>query len=130
MKSFINYFIRYEILVNLAIVVIAIFGVIALTGLTSSFFPEQDVSFIVVEAVFPGASPEEVEEGITLKVEDNLKGITGIDRVTSTSTEATANVRVELTEDADANVVLQDVKNAVDRISSFPPDLERIVVFE
>ena len=130
MKNFINYFIRYEILVNLAIVVIAIFGVIAATSLTSSFFPEQDVQFIIVEAVFPGASPEEVEEGITLKVEDNLKGITGVDRVTSTSTEATATVRVELTESADANVVLQDVKNAVDRISSFPPDLERIVVFK
>ena len=130
MKSLINYFIRYEILVNLAIVVIAIFGVIALTGLTSSFFPEQDVQFIIVEAVLPGASPEEVEEGITLKVEDNLEGITGIDRVTSTSTEASANIQVELTEDADVNVVLQDVKNAVDRISSFPPNLERIVVFK
>jgi len=130
MRRFINYFIRYEILVNLAIVVITIFGIFALKSLTSSFFPEQDVKFIIVEAVFPGASPEEVEEGVTLKVEDNLKGITGIDRVTSTSTEATATIRVELTENADANLVLQDAKNAVDRISSFPPDLERIVVFK
>jgi multidrug efflux pump subunit AcrB len=130
MRKFIRYFVRHEILVNLAIVLIAIFGLISLTNLTSSFFPEQGVQFIVVEAVLPGASPEEIEEGITLKVEDNLQGITGVDRITSTSSAGTATIEVELLEKANPGQVLEEVKNAVDRINSFPPNLERIVVFE
>lgn len=130
MKNLIKYFIRYEILVNLAIVLIAIFGIISLRNLTSSFFPEQGLQFIIVEAVLPGASPQEVEEGITLKVEDNLQGITGVDRITSTSTSSTATIQVELLERANPDEVLQEVKNGVDRINSFPPNLERIVVFK
>ena len=130
MRNIIKFFVRYEILVNLAIVLIAIFGLISLRSLTSSFFPEQGVQFIVVEAILPGASPEEVEEGITLKIEDNLQGITGVDRITSTSTNSTATIEVELLEDAQPDQVLQEVKNAVDRINAFPPNLERVVVFE
>jgi multidrug efflux pump subunit AcrB len=130
MRRIIKYFARYEVLVNLFIVLIAIFGMIGLRNLTSSFFPEQGVQFIVVEAILPGASPEKVEEGITLKIEDNLQGITGVDRITSTSTNSTATIEVELLEDANPDQVLDEVKNAVDRINSFPANLERVVVFE
>jgi multidrug efflux pump subunit AcrB len=130
MKQIITFFIKNEILVNLAILLIIIFGVISASRLTSSFFPERDTQFIMVNAVFPGASPEEIEEGITLKVEENLEGISGIDRFTSTSTENSANIQVELLPEADPDEVLQEVKNAVDRISNFPPDMERIVVFK
>ena len=130
MKQIITFFIKNEILVNLAILLIIIFGVISATRLSSSFFPERDTQFIIVNAVFPGASPEEIEEGITLKVEENLEGISGIDRYTSTSTENSANIQVELLPGADPDEVLQEVKNAVDRISNFPPDMERIVVFK
>lgn len=130
MKNIIAFFIKNEVLVNLAILLIVIFGVISATRLTSSFFPEQDTQFININAVFPGASPEEVEEGIVLKVEENLEGISGIDRFTSTSTENNATISVELLPSADPDEVLQEVKNAVDRISSFPPGMERIVVFK
>ncbi|MFW6290606.1 MAG: efflux RND transporter permease subunit [Mariniphaga sp.] len=130
MKQIISFFIKNEILVNLAILLIVIFGIISATRLTSSFFPERDTQFIIVNAVYPGASPEEIEEGITLKVEENLEGISGIDRYTSTSTENSANIQVELLPEADPDEVLQEVKNAVDRIGNFPPEMERIVVFK
>lgn len=130
MKNVIKFFIRNEVLVNLFIILIIVFGVIAATNINSSLFPEQDPKFIVINAVFPGASPKEMEEGVTLKIEDNLEGISGIDRVTSTSSENNSNIRVELLPRADANEVLQEVKNAVDRIGSFPAGLERVVVFK
>lgn len=130
MKKVIEFFIRNVVLVNLCIILIIIFGVMSATSLTSSFFPEQDTKFINITAAYPGASPEEIEEGITLKIEDNLKGISGIDRVTSTSTENSASIQVELLPSAKPNEVLQEVKNAVDRISSFPPEMERVVVFK
>lgn len=130
MRRIIAFFIRNVVLINLTILLITIFGFLSVLNLTSSFFPKQETKFIIVEAVYPGASPEEIEEGITLKIEENLQGVSGIDRVTSTSSENAANIQVELLSTADADIVLQDVKNAVDQISSFPQGMERIVVFK
>jgi multidrug efflux pump subunit AcrB len=130
MKGIIRFFIHNVMVINLMLILITLFGIISATQLTSSFFPEQDTKFIIINAIYPGASPEEVEEGITLKIEENLQGVSGIDRVTSTSSENTANIQVELLSSADADVVLQDVKNAVDQISSFPENMERVVVYK
>ena len=130
MKKIIRYLVKHEVLVNLSILLILIFGLIALSKLGSSFFPERETQFIIVEATFPGASPEEVEKGIVLKIEENLQGITGIEQVKSTSQESFANIQVELLAKADENVVLQEVKNAVDRVSSFPAGLDQVVVFK
>ena len=130
MRCIIAFFIRNEVLINLTILLIVVFGYLSALNLTSSFFPKQKTKFIIVEAVYPGASPEEIEEGITLKIEENLQGVSGIDRVTSTSSENAANIQVELLSTADADIVLQDVKNAVDQISSFPQGMERVVVYK
>ncbi|UZR99942.1 efflux RND transporter permease subunit [Chondrinema litorale] len=129
MKNIIKFFIKNELLVNLLIALITFMGVLMASRMNSSFFPAQDEKFIVVEATYPGASPREVEEGIVLKIEDNLKSVTGIDRVTSTSSENTANIEIELELNQNADLVLQDVKNAVDQISNFPEDMERLVVY-
>ncbi|MFN6943811.1 MAG: efflux RND transporter permease subunit, partial [Cytophagaceae bacterium] len=77
-----------------------------------------------------GASPEEMEEGVVVKIEDNLRGITGIDRTTSVSMENSAVITVELELNADANVLLQEIRNEIDRIATFPPNLERLVVYK
>lgn len=129
MKKVITFFIKNELLVNTAIILVIIFGVAAMLNMNSSFFPTAPERFIIVEAVYPGASPREVEEGITLKIEENLKGVTGIDRVTSTSSENTARITVELYYGENADLVLQDVKNAVDQISNFPADMEKLVTY-
>lgn len=130
MRSLIQYFTKHVVLVNLGILLFILFGVLAASSLTSTFFPNRTVQFIIVEAVYPGASPIEIEEGVVLKIEESLEGTKGVDRVTSVSQENFATVRVELLPDQDPNVVLQEVKNAVDRISSFPVGLERVVVFK
>ena len=129
MKNIIRFFIKNELLVNLSIALVTFLGVLMASRMNSSFFPAQDEKFIIIEATYPGASPREVEEGIVLKIEDNLKSVTGIDRVTSTSSENTASIEVELELGQNADLVLQDVKNAVDQISNFPEDMERLVVF-
>ena len=66
-----------------------------------SFFPLFPTNVITITISYPGASPTEMEEGIVLKIEDNLKGIIGIDRVTSTSSENSAVITVETIEDFD-----------------------------
>ena len=87
MKKVISYFIKYHVAVNVIIIAFFIFGLVGAKSLKSSFFPLTDSKNILVSIVYPGASPQEVEEGIVLKIEDNLKGLQGVERVTSTSRE-------------------------------------------
>ena len=130
MKGIIRQFIRYPVLGNAIFLAIFLFGFLAFKGMKTTFFPEVPSHTIFVVASFPGASPEEIEEGITLKIEDKLKGVTGIERVTSVSQENTATITVELLQNYDVNVLLQEVSNAVDQISSFPAGLEKIRVYK
>ncbi len=106
-----------------------IFGAVAWNSLNSTFFPLIPERFIVINAIYPGASPEEIEEGVVNKIEENLKGVSGIDRYTSSSSENVATVTVEVLRDANSKEVLDDVENAVNQISSFPTGLEPVTVF-
>ena len=128
MRNIIAYFVRYPKTVNILILFFVVFGVAGIINLKSSFFPLIDSKFISINATYPGASPEEIEEGVVLKIEENLKGIIGITRVTSTSRENFGGILVETDDDYDIETILFEVKNAVDKVPSFPIDLEPIVV--
>lgn len=129
MRQFLGFFIKYPITVNVLLIGALIYGTVAWNDLNSTFFPLIPERFVVINAVYPGASPEEVEEGVVGKIEENLKGISGIDRFTSISRENSATITVEALRSADAQEVLNDVENAVNQISSFPAGLEPITVF-
>jgi multidrug efflux pump subunit AcrB len=130
MKRIIEFFARYPIWTNVLLFGVLLFGFIALSNLRYSTFPEIEPNQIIIQVLYPGASPEEVEEGVILKIEENLDGLDGIDRVTSTSSENIGVVNVETISGADMDKVLTEVKNAVDRISSFPLGAEKPVVFQ
>ncbi len=130
MDRIIRFFTKNVVLVNFSILVIIVFGLMSAANMTSSFFPEREPQFIVVQAVYPGASPLEMEESIVLKIEENLEGISGVERITSYTEENRSTVRAEIFADVDENEVLQEIKNAVDRISSFPTGLEQLVVYK
>ncbi|MFT6209979.1 MAG: multidrug efflux pump subunit AcrB, partial [Bacteroidia bacterium] len=116
MKSIIAYFIKFPVAVNVAIVAFLVLGTVGMTSLKSSFFPLQDSKIVTVQIAFPGASPAEMEEGVVLKIEDNLRGLVGIDRFTSASSENTALITIEAEKGYDINALLADVKNAVDKV--------------
>ena len=128
MKKIITYFIKYPVAVNVIIIAFAIFGLIGAFSMKSSFFPLVDSQLISINLAYPGASPEEMEEGVVLKIEDNLKGIVGVERVTSVSRENSASVNVEVEKGKNIDVVLSDVKNAVDRVPSFPSGMEPPII--
>ncbi len=128
MRKIIEYFIRYHVAVNVIIIAFAIFGIVGATSLKSSFFPLTDSKNILISIAYPGASPQEVEEGIVLKIEDNLKGLQGVDRVTSTSRENSGSINVEIEKGRDIDFMLLEVKNAVDRVPTFPTGMEPLVV--
>ncbi len=128
MKKIITYFIKYPVAVNVIILAFIVFGLLGALSLKSSFFPLMESKIISINVFYPGASPIEMEEGIVLKIEDNLKGLVGVERVTSVSRENTASIMVEVEQDREVNVVLADVKNAVDRVPSFPSGMEPIII--
>ena len=130
MKKIISYFIKYPISTNVFIFAFVIFGTIALFSLRSSFFPLSESHIINIQIIYPGASPQEVEEGIVLKIENNLRGVSGLERITSVSSENSAVITIEVEKDYLVTVALEDVKNAVNRISSFPVDMEPPVIFK
>ena len=128
MKKIITYFIKYPVAVNVIIIAFLLFGVLGYFSMKSSFFPLVDSQLIRITLAYPGASPAEMEEGVVLKIEDNLKGIVGVERVTSVSRENSASVNVEVEKGKNIDVVLSDVKNAVDRVPSFPSGMEPPVI--
>ncbi|TGV04047.1 efflux RND transporter permease subunit [Flavivirga rizhaonensis] len=128
MKKIITYFIKYPVAVNVMIIAFVIFGLVGALSIKSSFFPLVDSQLIRINLTYPGASPAEMEEGVVLKIEDNLKGIVGVERVTSVSRENSASVNIEVEKGENIDVVLSNVKNAVDRVPSFPSGMEPAVI--
>lgn len=128
MRNIISYFIKYEVAVNVIIIAFVIFGTVGIFSMSSSFFPLIESKIININVTYPGSAPEEIEEGIILKIEDNLKGLAGIDRVTSVARESGGSITVEIEKGEDIDVMLTEVKNAVDRVPTFPTGMEPLVV--
>ena len=124
MKGIIQYFIKYSTGGNVLILLILFLGWFGFSSLRSTLIPQIDPGVINITTVYPGASPEEVEQGVILKIEQSLQGLSGIKKLTSISRENLGTVTAQLVSGVDADLVLQDIKNAVDGISSFPTSIE------
>ncbi|MCB0269018.1 MAG: efflux RND transporter permease subunit [Calditrichaeota bacterium] len=130
MKRLIAFFVKYTVWANVLMLSVFVFGLIFLSDMRYSFFPETESRNIAIQVPFPGASPEEVEEGVVLKIEESIDGLEGIERITSISRENIGTINIEVLKGYDVEKVLTDVKNAVDRINSFPQDSEKPIIFE
>lgn len=94
-------------------------------------FPEREVNWIKINVAYPGAAPQEVEEGITIKMEERLKSVQGLDRVITYAARNSSAAYLRINEAYDAQETLNEVKSAIDSIPSFPngmelPRIERI----
>ncbi len=116
---------RNPVAANLLMFVILIGGLVSVFQVKQEVFPEFDLDAVAVSVAYPGATPEDVEQGIVRAVEEAVRGIDGVKRVTSTSGEGVGSVSVELLLDADPKRVLGDVENAVNRITVFPKEAEK-----
>ncbi len=128
MRKIIERFVEYPVYANLLIAVVILAGGLSLTNMKKSFFPETESRYLSVSVFYPGASPVEMEEGVTSRIEEAVRGLIGIKEITSTSMENMASVSIETTGEYPINEVLQEVKNAVDGISSLPSAAERPIV--
>ena len=121
-SGMIEYFSRNSVAANLTMVLLLLGGLIAGGGLTSQVFPTIDPGIVTVTVPYPGATPSEVEESITRRVEESVFGIDGVQRVTSKASENVGVVTVELKDFVDPAKVRDDVEAAVERLADFPPE--------
>ncbi len=128
MKKLVTIFVKYPFYANIIIVVMLVLGTYSFMNMKRSFFPDVKEKMISISVAYPGASPKEMEEGITVRIEEAIRGIAGIKEVTSTSSENFANVQIESTGEYDIDETLMEVKNAIDGITSMPVDAEKPVV--
>ena len=128
-KGLIAWFARNSVAANLLMWILLIGGVFGAFGIQKQVFPNFEVNIISVRVPYLGAAPQEVEEGVLLKVEDAIKDLDGIKQITSTATEGMGSVTIEVEEDYDVQVVLDEVKSQVDAIPSFPGNTEKPIVY-
>lgn len=114
---------------NVLMLVLIVGGLVTLaSNIKQEVFPEVEMDVVSTVVSYPGASPAEVEQAVILAIEEAVRGVDGVKKVTSNALEGQGTVNVELLLGADKDRALNDVKSAIDRITSFPEDVERPTV--
>lgn len=130
MKKLIEYFIKHSVITNWIMLILLFAGTFALFNLNKRLDPKMELEEIEIQLPYPGASAVEVEEGIVIKIEENLRGLEGIEKVTSRSQDGYGQITVEITPGFDMNKALQNIKNSVNSVNSYPTDAEKPIVFQ
>jgi len=129
MHRMIAWFAKNDVAANLLMVFIFFMGVMAISNrIPLEVFPDIQLDVVSVNVALPGASPEEVEKGISIRVEEAVQDLEGIKQITSRSSENVASINIEADSGIDPRELLEDVKARVDSISAFPDSAERPIV--
>ncbi|AGA92144.1 cation/multidrug efflux pump [Thioflavicoccus mobilis 8321] len=124
----IGWFAANPVAANLLMVLIIALGVLQMGALRKEAFPSLEPDSISVSVTYDSGSARQSEEGLAIKIEDQLEGLTGIKTVTSTSTGSGTTVTVEKQSGYDLDTLLRDVKTKVDAITNFPADADKPVI--
>ena len=128
MKGAIRYMAANHVAANILMLFFLVGGLLVLPSIKQEIFPEVSLDTIMVSVAYPGAAPEEVEDGVVRPIEDAVSDVDGIKELEGTAAEGLGQVLVTVKEGADPDRVLQDVKNAVDRIVTFPKEIEKPII--
>jgi hydrophobic/amphiphilic exporter-1 (mainly G- bacteria), HAE1 family len=122
--------IENKVSVSLLMIFIILAGFSCVFHMKKEGFPQFGLDMITINVAYPGASPEEIEEGICIKIEDRIGNIEGISRITSTANENYASVLVEIERDSDSGKIKEHIKAEIDSIDTFPEDAKEAVIVE
>ena len=119
---------HHTVAANVVMAIFILGGLLVSTQIKQEVFPEFQSNSILGSVAYPGASPEEVEQGIILAMEDVVRGLDGVKEVTSTAAEGMAFVKIELVNGVNPKNALRNITNEIDRIQSFPELAEQPVI--
>lgn len=125
LTGIIAWFAQNSVAANLMMVFILVGGIFSYQNINKKMFPEFSPNMIQVSVMHLGASPEEVEEAVVLKVEEAIENIQGIKRFTSTAQEGMAQINIELNSGYSLEDKLNEIQMQVDSITTFPEQAER-----
>lgn len=124
LKGFFRFFASRHLMANLFVFLILVLGVVSLTRMKRDTYPKVEFGELIITTTYPGASPEDVEINVTNKIEDELKGVTGIKKMVSISMENSSMVHIVIEPEEDIDEVVEDIKDALDRVSELPEEIE------
>ena len=130
MNGMIDWFARNPVAANLLMAFIIVSGLIGMFNVRGETFPELELDIVSIQVPYLGAAPEEVEEGVNIRIEEAIQGIDGIEQITSTANEGSGTVMVEVALGAETRRVLDDIKTNVDAIETFPEQTEKPIITE
>jgi len=128
MKQIIAIYARNTVFANILMLVVILAGIAAAGRMIREFFPEFALDMITVTIAYPGANPEEIEEGISRKVESAIEAVEGVKEYTTSSSENVSVTVIQVLEGYDVTRVLDRVRNKINGISTFPVDAEKPVI--
>lgn len=129
-KGLIAWFAGNHVAANLLMWFIIVAGLISIFTIRKQTTPDFELNLIQVQVSYLGAAPQEVEEGVVIKVEEAIQDIQGIAELRSRSNEGLGSITIEVSRDKDINEVLTEVKTRVDAISTFPALTEKPVIYK
>ena len=130
MRRIIAWFVYNPVAANLLMIVLIIGGMMSLSATRQEEFPEVELDTINITVAYLGAAPEEVESGVCIRLEETLEGTEDVFKMSSSASEGSCGVTLELESGSDKIRVLNDVKSKVDSINTFPAETERPIVSE
>ncbi len=130
MRRLIAWFAGNPVAANTLLAVIMVGGFLGLTSVRREIFPEFSSDLVVVSVPYPGAAPEEAEEGICVRIEEEIQDLDGVRRITSSAGEGGGSVLIEALPGFSARRLLDDVKTRIDGIDTFPEEAEKPVIQE
>ena len=127
-RGIIAYFANNPVAANLLMVFILIMGLISYNTIQRQMFPNIEINYITVSAVYPGASPQEIEEGILVKIEEALKDVTEIKKGVYRAARGSGSAQLEIYKDEDLTEVEDKIRTRVNSIATFPASMEPVQV--
>jgi multidrug efflux pump subunit AcrB len=127
-KGIIAWFASNHVAANLLMYLIIVAGLLSASTIRKQMQPDFELNNVQVQVLYLGAAPQEVEEGVVIKVEEAIQDVDGIVKLMSSASEGVGTVTAEVSRDADLNEVLSEIKTRVDAISTFPALTEKPVI--
>jgi len=128
MHTAIAWFTKNPVAANLLMFVLIVGGIMSLFTVHQEEFPNMDIRMVTVSVPYLGAAPEEVEQGVCIRIEEALKSTDGIEKIQSSASEGNCSVIAMLFDDASEIDVLNNIKSQVDGINTFPAETEKPIV--
>lgn len=127
-EGIIGWFARNSVAANLLLISTIVIGALSLGSLRKEAFPSLSPNRVSVSVSYDSGDPKQAEEGIAVKIEEALESVSGIERITTTSTASRAAASIEMVSGYDLDKLFEDVQNSLDAVSDFPSDANNPVV--